>query len=200
MKRRLALWFLLAAASLAAQPLSRGDRDRAMSHLHATRKMLLDSVAALSDAQWRFQPSPDRWSVGQCAEHIVLTEERLFSLITEKILKSPAAPEKATAEQRAKDAQVLERMSDRSQKAQAPEALVPGPATSRTELLERFKQVRDRTIAYVDQTEAPLRLHFASVPGGEMDAYQFLLMIAGHTDRHVQQIEEVKAAAGFPHH
>lgn len=200
MKRCLALSLLLAVPSLTAQPLSRGDRDRAMSHLHATRKMLLDSVGSLSDAQWRFQPSPERWSVGQCVEHIVLTEERLFSLVTDKILKSPPAPEKATAEQRAKDAEVLERMSDRSQKAQAPEALVPASAASRTELIERFKQVRDRTIAYVDKTEAPLRLHFASAAGGELDAYQFLLMIAGHTDRHLQQIEEVKAVAGFPHH
>jgi hypothetical protein len=197
MTRRLALC-CFAAAALAAQPLTRGERDRAMSHLHATRKMVLDAVAGLSEAQWTFAPAPGRWSIAQCLEHIVLTEERLFAQVTEKILHTPAAPEKATAAQREKDAQILERMMDRSQKAQAPEALLPPGAAKPAELVERFRRVRDRTIAFVNETDAPLRLHFAAGPGGEYDAYQFLLIIAGHTGRHVQQIEEIKASADFP--
>jgi hypothetical protein len=31
-----------------------------------------------------------------------------------------------------------------------------------------------------------------------MDAYQFLVMIAAHTERHVAQIQEVKATANYP--
>ncbi len=197
MTRRFAVC-CLAAAALTAQPLTRGERDRAMSHLHATRKMVLDAVAGLSGPQWNFSPGPGRWSIAQCLEHIILTEERLFALVTERILHTAAAPEKATAAQREKDAQILERMTDRSQKAEAPEAVRPAGAALAAELVERFRRVRDRTIAYVDQTDAPLRLHFAAGPGGEYDAYQFLLIIAGHTGRHVQQIEEIKAAFDFP--
>lgn len=198
MKRRLLPYVLLAAAVASAQPLSRGERDRAMSHLHATRKLVLDQVTGLTPAQWSFSPAPGRWSIAQCLEHIILTEERLFAQVTEKMLHAPPAPEKATAAQREKDAQILERMEDRSQKAQAPEALVPAGTAPPEELVERFRRVRDRTIAYVRDTDAPLRLHFAPGPGGEYDAYQFLLIIAGHTARHVHQIEEIKAAANFP--
>jgi len=31
-----------------------------------------------------------------------------------------------------------------------------------------------------------------------MDAYQFVLFLAGHTNRHTQQIEEAKGIAGYP--
>lgn len=39
-------------------------------------------------------------------------------------------------------------------------------------------------------------LLFASVV--IVDAYQLILLISAHTNRHVQQINDVKADAGFP--
>ena len=86
----------LAVVTAFAAPLEQGERDRAMSHLHATRKAFLDSVAGLSDAQWNFKPAPERWSIAECAEHIAVSEDSLFDLLRQ-ILKSPAAPEKKAA-------------------------------------------------------------------------------------------------------
>jgi hypothetical protein len=41
--------------------------------------------------------------------------------------------------------------------------------------------------------------HFAPLgPLGDLDGYQWLLLLASHTDRHVAQMEEVKAQAGYP--
>ena len=88
---------VLALATAFAAPLEQGERDRAMSHLHATRKAFLDSVAGLSEAQWNFKPAPERWSVAECAEHIAVSEDSLFDLI-QKVMKSPAAPEKKEEE------------------------------------------------------------------------------------------------------
>jgi hypothetical protein len=34
--------------------------------------------------------------------------------------------------------------------------------------------------------------------GGNMDVYQWFLMISTHSQRHILQIREIKAAAGFP--
>jgi hypothetical protein len=34
--------------------------------------------------------------------------------------------------------------------------------------------------------------------GREQDAYQLILVIAGHTERHVAQIDEVKADPRYP--
>ena len=44
--------------SLSAEPISTGDRAFGMSALHASRKLFLDSVAGLSEAQLNFKPVP----------------------------------------------------------------------------------------------------------------------------------------------
>ena len=47
------------AGLLPAQTLQQGERDRAMSHLHATRKQFLDALANVSEAQWNWKPKPE---------------------------------------------------------------------------------------------------------------------------------------------
>ncbi|MCL6506007.1 MAG: DinB family protein [Bryobacteraceae bacterium] len=189
------------AVAAAAATLTQGDRDFAMSHLHASRKLFLDAVAGLSEAQWKFKPAPDRWSIAECAEHIVLTEDAIFQLVTEKILKSPPAAGLPRAT-RADDEELIRRLKDRSQRTQAPEFLRPsGRWPSRESLIEHFKQSRDRTIAFVESTQADLRAHVAPHPVREhMDAYQWLLLLAAHAERHTAQIEEIKADPKFPRH
>ena len=178
--KRIAVIIALTTAALAAEPLSQGERDRAMSSLHATRKMFLDEVANLSDAQWTFKPAPERWSIAECAEHIAVSEDLLFQLVTEKLMKSPAEPDKSTDEQKAKDAKVLEMIPNRDRKAQAPEFLKPsGKRKSRQEMIDQFQQSRDRAIAYIDKGDASMRHHFAPHPAMEvLDAYQWVLLIS----------------------
>lgn len=178
--------------------LTQGDRDFAMSHLHASRKLFLDALAGLTEAQWKFKPAPDRWSIAECAEHVALTEDAIFEMVTGKILKSPpAAGPRAT---RADDEQLLHLLRDRSQRAQAPEFLRPsGKWPSKEALIEHFKQSRDRTIAFVETTQEDLRAYVAPHPvRSQMDAYQWLLLLAAHAERHTAQIEEIKADPRFP--
>jgi hypothetical protein len=137
----------LACAPLWAQGLSQGERDFAMSNLHATRKMLLDSIAGLSEAQWRFKPAPDRWSVAEVAEHIVLTEDRLFGFV-KKVLDSPVVPHRKV--DCAEDEEFFKRLVDRTTKVKNPPPLTPtGKWATHEELANAFKERRDRTIEYV---------------------------------------------------
>jgi type II secretory pathway pseudopilin PulG len=167
---------LLLLATLAApslpQSLTKEERERAMSELHATRKLFLDSLAGLSEAQWNFKPAPEVWSVAECAEHIALSEDRLYELVTQKLMKAPAEPEKKT-EVKGKEELVLEKTTDRSQKFQAPEMLRPTHQwPSKDDLIAHFRESRDRTIAYVERTPDDLREHFASHPAFKLlDGY-----------------------------
>ena len=194
---------LLLLATLAApalpQSLTKEERERAMSELHATRKLFLDSLASLSEAQWNFNPAPEVWSVAECAEHIALSEDRLYELVTQKLMKAPAEPEKK-AEVKGKDELILEKTTDRSQKFQAPEMLRPTHQwPSKDDLIAHFKESRDRTIAYVEHTPDDLREHFASHPAFKLlDGYQWILLISAHSHRHTLQIEEVKTNPNFP--
>ncbi|MGC8759082.1 MAG: DinB family protein [Bryobacteraceae bacterium] len=193
---------LLAAAVLLsacqAQTLTQGERDYALSALHASRKLFLDSVDGLSEAQLRWKPDAKTWSVMEVAEHIVASEEFLSGM-AQKALQSPADPSRKRPNAREMDAKILAGVTDRSQRAQAPEALVPtGRFRSIQELTAEFRRLRDRNIAFVRETNADLRAHFAPSPMGDLDSLQWYIFMAGHTERHVAQIQELKANPGFP--
>jgi hypothetical protein len=66
-------------------------------------------------------------------------------------------------------------------------------------MIDQFKQHRDRTIAYIASTPDELRNHILKHPVfGDLDAYQWLLFLAAHCERHILQLNEVKADANFP--
>ena len=90
-------------------------------------------------------------------------------------------------------------MKDRSKPTNAPGELRPGgkwPAGPM--LVDEFRQRRDRVIRYVNETKDPLRKLHTRWGGNVVELYQALYNIPGHTERHLAQIMEVKAAAGYP--
>ncbi len=181
-----------------AQTLSQGERDFALSALHGSRKLFLDAVEGLSEAQLKWKPDAKTWSVMETAEHIVASEEMLAGQ-AEKAMQSPADPARKQPNPRAMDEKILAGVKDRSQKAQAPDGLVPkGRFRTIAGLTAEFRKLRDRNIAFVRETQLDLRSHFAPSPMGDLDALQWYILMAGHTERHVAQIEELKANPGFP--
>jgi hypothetical protein len=183
-----------APATLTAQ-----ERESALKNFEATRDKFLQSIGGLSHKQWTFKPGPDRWSVAEVAEHITISESTLFDLVQKRIMTSPAAPEKRT-QVAGKDLIVMERVPDRSHKAQAPEFLRPtGRWSTEAELAKTFEESRKATMDYVRTTNDDLRDHFMDHPSlGTLDGYQWLLLISAHSARHTAQIEEVKADPNFP--
>jgi uncharacterized damage-inducible protein DinB len=193
---------LLLAASLvwAADPkMTPEDRAKVVKYLKDSHQQLLDSVAKLSDAQWKYQPSPERWSVAQTVEHIYLAEGLLFGAM-QKALDAPANPD-WEAKTKGKT-EFLERvMVDRSRKATAPESIVPAGKYSRSELMRLLKDARAKTLKFAQQTDLPLQEHtfdHAFPVFNTLNAYQWLIYIPLHNLRHNQQVEEVKASEGFP--
>jgi hypothetical protein len=65
--------------------------------------------------------------------------------------------------------------------------------------LHDFKDSRKNLIDYVKSTQDDLRSHITlQSPMGALDSYQLILFLSSHTNRHIQQINEVKADPGFP--
>jgi len=92
-------------------------------------------------------------------------------------------------------------MPNRNGKAVAPEPLVPQGHMTRAETMEKFAGVRERTLQFARETRAPLKQQTAEHPFpvfNTLNAYQWLIYIPLHNLRHVLQMEEVKATAGFP--
>ena len=174
--------------------MTKGERERAMSELHASRKLLLDATTGLSKAQWEWKPAPGRWSVADVVEHLALTEDLLTGLYR----KTVAGPVSDKLDAKPKDEQVLAQFRSREVKANAPEPIVPKRTFATPEAaLAAFKQRRDASIAFIESNQDP-DVRKKLVEGFGIDAYQVYLGMAGHTERHVDQIREIKATAGYP--
>lgn len=176
--------------------LTQADRERGVKYLQQTRDAVVAATKGLSEAQMKFKPAPDRWSVAETLEHIVVAEDFLLQNVTEKIMKAaPGAADRDTAKI---DAMVLAMIPDRSTKAQAPPPVAPTSRWTPAETLDRFLKSRAKTIKFLESTP-DLREHVADSPLGQpLDAYQWLLFIGAHSERHTKQILEVKADPNFP--
>jgi hypothetical protein len=182
-----------------AQDITQADKDRALTYLEKTKNGVIDATKGLSDAQWNFKPAPDRWSIAEVMEHIALAEDMIRGLVQEQIMKSPAIAPRDAAELKKIDDGVIAQVPDRSHKFQAPEQLKPTNHFGTPEQAEEhFVESRGTTEAYLKGTPG-LRAHAMADPTGTtMDGYEWILLIAGHSERHTKQILEVKADPKYP--
>jgi len=178
--------------------LSKKERKFAAENMKNTKAGLQDAVKGLSATQLTFKTSADKWSVQECVYHIAISEKTLWAML-ETSMKAGPTPEKKK-DLKVTDEQVIKMVGDRTNKVKTFPPLEPQntPYKSLDEAINDFKTTRIAHIKYIKATSEDLRNHFVQMPFGMLDCYQLTLMISSHTYRHVQQINEVKADAGFP--
>ena len=187
---------LLVSFAARAQELTPAEKDKALQYLESTKKDVLDATTGLSPAQWNFKPGPDRWSIAECMEHIAAAEDFIRGNIVNGVMKAPPAPGRDVA---AIDAAILENIPARTTKVQAPEPIKPTNRFGSPEAsIKHFVESRAITEEFLKTTPG-LRDHAADSPSGaKWDAYEFILLIAAHSERHTNQIKEVKADPNYP--
>jgi hypothetical protein len=190
-----ALWCApLCAADARMTP---AERSKVLNWLEESRKESLAAIDGVTDQQWRWKPTPERWSVGEVAEHIVLAEAALFDNV-KKALSLPAnsAWEEET---RGKTERLEAVLAPRLGKAQAPEAITPKGQMTLAEVKKKFERQRAEIVKFATETELALKEHTVKNPFfGTLNGYQWLIYGPLHTMRHDKQIAEVKGTAGYP--
>ncbi|MEO5647495.1 MAG: DinB family protein [Chitinophagaceae bacterium] len=178
--------------------LSEKERKLAVKQLKQSRSDLHRDVNYLTENQLKYKPDSTRWSVYECMQHITLAKNGLWQMFI-AAMKEPADPSKK-ADVKVTDEELLGMIIDRSKKAQAPEPFRPEKSTftSSAQVLESFDAQMENMVKYINKTEEDLRNRFIKMPFGTIDAYQLILMIAAHNQRHIKQIEEVMADPKFP--
>jgi hypothetical protein len=190
------LFLLAGVATSSAQEVTPAEKDKALQYLETTKKNVLEATKGLSEAQWNFKAAPDRWSVAQVMEHIAAAEDFIRGMLKEKLMMAPAGD--AGRDVKKTDDAVLAMVPDRTTKAQAPEPLVPTNRFGSPEgSIKHFVESRASTEDFL-RTATGLRDHVADSPIGKLDGYEFVLLIAAHSERHTKQINEVKADPNFP--
>ena len=190
---------LLAGAPLCAAngAMTPAERAYLLEQMESSKKAMLASIDGLTPAQWAFKPAPAVWSIKECAEHIILAEEFIFGG-AQQVLQTPVIARLPSATPEV-DRKLVAAIQDRTQKATAPEPIVPsGKFATPADAAREFTARRNKTIDYVKTTGDELRAHAGPGPVGPMDAYQSLLLLASHSARHTAQILEVKTNKDYP--
>lgn len=173
------------------------EKEKAVELLKKSMDETLASVKGLSDAQWTFKPGPDRWSIAEVSEHILLFDPFLLGLVNQ-VISSPVNPNWAEQTQ-GKSELMMSAVLNRSVKVKAPEPAVPKGNLSRSDFLKQFPEVRAKTIKLVENNDQAIKEHTFNHPNlGPMNGYHWLLLIPLHNQRHNLQIEEVKTSEGYP--
>jgi uncharacterized damage-inducible protein DinB len=179
--------------------MSAEERAQVLNWLDASHKEFLGAIEGVSAAQWKWKPGPDRWSVGETAEHIVIAEALLLNFVQRALAASPnSAWEEQT---KGKTEIIVHFMPLRAEKVKAPEVVTPREGLTQTQVRERFERQRLAIVQFATETQLPLKEHTMNHPFpifGTLNAYQWFICGPLHTLRHGQQIAEVKATPGYP--
>jgi hypothetical protein len=174
------------------------ERQLVLNQLISSETRLLELVDGLTPEQWNFRETPERWSIVENIEHVIAFEHFLTGVILQK-LESPAEPEKK-ASSREKEHLALGIGNSRHTRFNAREVVRPaGRWPDAAEMVAELRRTRARTIAWVTELDADLRSHFfPHVAYGDLDCYQWLVVMAQHGARHALQIEQIKTDPAYP--
>ena len=195
--RMLPLLVLAMTLRLSAAPMSDADREHLLVHFEMTTQMVAEQVRGLSPAQLEYKASPDRWSIREVVSHLAVAEPDYWREI-QKALK--AAPDMATRKSSATDADIMWYGIDRVVHTKT------GGGHEKVdtykdlgEALGKFQALRATMIEYIKTTQDDMRAHSFGDGGPEViDCWQWMLEISTHSERHIQQIREIKNDPNFP--
>lgn len=123
--------------------MSAQERTQVLNWLDESHQEFFAAIDGVTDEQWKWKPAPERWSVGETAEHIVLAEAMLFNFVKQAMAAAPnAAWEEKT---KGKTEFIVRVMPSRQGKAQAPEPIVPREGLTRAQVKERFESSASRS-------------------------------------------------------
>jgi hypothetical protein len=149
--------------------MTRSERAELIDLLNKSYREFLEAVETVTDRQWSFKQGPDRWSIAEVAEHIVLSEAALFDNATKNV--NGTADEKWDATLGKSD--ILRRaLPNRSTKVTAPEGIQPKRGMTCAQLMARFKEQRARMLAYAWIRTALLREGNDAYPNGRDDRHE----------------------------
>lgn len=195
-----------AAAIARDSSLTAPELEQAHLFLQQTGKGIAGAIKGLSEAQWRFKTRPDRWSIAEIVDHVIIVQEYVLGPVRDAL---GTAPEPAPGrDAKAVDAIIIHQFANRLSKFTAPEIALPSaryaPAHARSLLTKNYVRLAE----YLE-AEPDLRKHALPAPPmkavsqgiyDSMDGYQWILAAAAHTERHTKQILEVMADDRFPEH
>jgi uncharacterized damage-inducible protein DinB len=170
--------------------------EEVLNYLDTERAALLEAVKLVPSELRNQSPGPDRWSVAEVLQHLVVIEKRIGMGMTKWISDARAAglgPEAETAS--VMGSLPLQLIADRTQRRTAPEEVRPSGEMDAASASAALAQTREalRTAALSGDGLALSEVVQPHPALGPINIYQWLLFVGSHETRHTGQIKEIAA-------
>lgn len=174
------------------------DRNYLVDNLTRSRDELIKETENLTEAQWNFKESPDRWSIKQIVEHIGIWELLFQKEISQAIGAGPQADLKKDAKP---DSVYLGFIMEEHQHITTDYTKpftfsVPMGLSDGKTNLAWVTKMRNESINYISSAKDDLRAYYSQA--GRPNVHQRFITTFGHTDRHLRQIRKVKSHPDYP--
>jgi hypothetical protein len=182
---------LLLSGNLLSQKLwTETDRKYLLDSLIITRDALIKETENLTEAQWNFKESPDRWSIKEVTEHIAIWELLLLHEVNKAKGGGPH-PEWISKPDSVYFNFILEEKPHISVDYTRPLGLNSGNNN-----MAWFLKMRNQSIEYLKTTQEDLRTFHLNQE--RPNIHQVYIYIFGHVERHLRQIKKIKANINYP--
>ena len=180
-----------------------GGPDAVVEELSGIASEARQAFGRLSPEQLNWKPSAEQWSVGQCLEHLIKTNEGFFTTL-EAIAKGERRP------------RLWERVSPLSgffgwallrglsseMKFNAPQAIRPEASGVGSDIVARFAEHQGELARRLRAAEAfDTRRTVVTSPISGFVTYRFgdaCRIVVAHERRHLEQARRVTQSEGFP--
>jgi hypothetical protein len=174
------------------------DRKYLIDNLIRTKSELCSATNNLTEKQWRFKESPEKWSINQVVEHIAIYELMFQRQITQT-LASGARPElnKLAKADSTYLNYVLDPQPRLTTEFTKPFSYAdPMGLNDGENNMAWFVKMRNESIAYLHATSDDLRSFYLTTE--RPNVHQLYLWTFGHVDRALRQINRIKQHGDYP--
>ena len=160
--------------------------------------LLINSINAQSPAQAEFKPAENVWSILECAEHIFLVARSVSKIITAPppIEKTENNKTELFSEQKLN----ILLVSNRTFKVPAPDYVSPkGDFVSIPGAVQNINSIIEKIIQHINSSDIEKDTQLIKHPLLDvMTKIDWIHFMIAHTNRHLLQIDELKAHPDFP--
>jgi hypothetical protein len=165
------------------------QRQHILQRLDESLQVLEKSLAGLPEKSWRHKLTPERWSISEIVHHLVLVEVQRLQMMKEML-----AGRRESAPPRIEAIADISSYRRKEQKTQAIEMMQPTPDLPAKTLLLGFRRGRTDTRAFASAIDLKQlqNIWLLTKSFGPLNGAEYLEFLAAHTERHADQILEVR--------
>ena len=171
----------------------------------AAKEKVKTEFSSINDSQLNWKSHPEKWSIGQCFEHLINSDSSYFPVLKEIIeggysmgfwaKYSPLTGMFGKMFKKQMGEQVRMKMK-------APKKFFPTKSDVRRDVVERYQKNLDTFLEYISKCrDTDLDKTIIASPVTSFVTYSLrdtLIFLISHEHRHINQAIRVKTEQGFP--